>query len=85
MHHKPDDYLRTLQKEVNKSKSSRSASGSKSSKSASGKRRDVPQLGKQAKQSIPPLKVLSKDVPHHLQQNMEEAVMLAATMGVSVA
>ena len=45
LHHKPDDYLRTLRKEVEKSKSSKSASGSKSSKSASGKRRDVPQLG----------------------------------------
>ena len=58
---------------------------SKSSKSASGKRRDVPQLGKQAKQSIPPLKVLSEDVPQVLQQDMEEAAKLAAAMGVSVA
>ena len=47
LHHQPDDYLRTLRKEVEKSKSSKSASGSKSSKSASGKRRDVPQLGEQ--------------------------------------
>ena len=43
LHHKPDDYRRTLQKEVKKSKSSRSASGSKSSsQSATGKRKDVP-------------------------------------------
>ena len=33
LHHKPDDYLRTLRKEVEKSKSS---------KSASGKRREAP-------------------------------------------
>jgi hypothetical protein len=94
LHHKPDDYLRTLQKEVRKSKSSKSASGSKSSKSASGsksskstsvKRSDVPQLGQQAKQSIPPLKVLSENVPQVLQQDMEEAAKLAAAMGVSVA
>ena len=72
LHHKPDDYARTLQKEAEKSKSSKSASGSKASesasgskakKSASGKSRYVPQLGEQVKQSIPPLKVLSKDVP----------------------
>jgi hypothetical protein len=63
LHHKPDDYLHTLQKEGKKSRSSRSASGSKSSKSASGKRSDVLQLGQQAKQSIPPLKVLSENVP----------------------
>jgi hypothetical protein len=42
LHHKPDDYLRTLQKEGKKSRSSTSASGSKSSKSASKKRSDVP-------------------------------------------
>ena len=42
LHHKPDDYVRTLQKEVQKSKSSKSASGSKSGKSASGNRRGVP-------------------------------------------
>jgi hypothetical protein len=85
LHHKPDDYLRTLQKQVKQSKSSTSASGSKSSTSASGKRSDVPQLGEQAKQSIPPLKVLSKDVPQVLQQDMEEAAKWAADMGVSVA
>jgi len=75
LHHKPDDYLRTLRKEVEKSKSS---------KSASGKRRDVPQLGEQAKQSIPPLKVLSKDVPQVLQQDMKEAAKWAAEMGLTV-
>jgi hypothetical protein len=45
LHHKPDDYLRTLQKEGKKSRSSTSASGSKSSKSASKERSDVSQLG----------------------------------------
>jgi hypothetical protein len=44
-HHKPDDYLRTLQKEGKKSRSCTSASGSKSSTSASKKISDVPQLG----------------------------------------
>ena len=85
MHHKLDDYVRTLRKETEKSKSSQSASGSKSSKSASGKRRDVPQLGEHAKQSISPLKVLSEDVPQVQQQDMKEAAKLAAAMGVSVA
>ena len=60
LHHKPDDYVRTLRKEVEKSQSSQSASESKSkkptgkssqsasgskSKKATGKRRDVAQLG----------------------------------------
>jgi hypothetical protein len=87
LHHKPDDYLRTLQKEIVKqSKSSKSTSGSKSSKSASGKRSDVPQLGQQAKQSIPPLKVLSENVPQRREEpiDMEEAAKLAAEMGVSI-
>ena len=57
------------------------ASGSKSRKSA---RSDVPQLGQQPKQSIPPLKVLSENVPPLLGQNMEEAAKLAADMGVTV-
>ena len=70
---------------MEKSKSSKSASGSKSGKSASGNRRDVPQLGEQAKQSIPSLKVLSENVSQVLQQNMEEAAKLAASMGVTVA
>jgi hypothetical protein len=65
LHHKPDDYLRTLQKEGKKSRSRASASGSKSSTSTSTskKRSDIPQLGQQAKQSIPPLRVLSENVP----------------------
>jgi hypothetical protein len=63
LHHKPDDYLRTLQKEKKKSRSSTNASGSKSSKSASKKRSDVPHLRQQAKQSIPSLKVLSEMFP----------------------
>jgi len=69
LHHKPDDYKRTLQKtrSASGSKSSKSAGGSKSSQSAGGKRADVPQLGQQAKQSIPPLKVRS-DVPQLGQQ-----------------
>ena len=81
----PDNYVRTLQKQIEMNKTSRSASGSKSSKSASGKRSDVPQLGEQAKQSIPSLKVLSENVPQVLQQDMEEAGKLAAAMGVTVA
>jgi hypothetical protein len=74
LHRKPDDYLRTLQKEGKKSRSSTSASGSKSSKSVSKNRSDVPQLGQQAKQSIPPLRVLSENVPSLVQrQSLEEA------------
>jgi hypothetical protein len=42
LHHKPDDYLHTLQKEGKKSRSRASASGSKSSTSTSKKRSDVP-------------------------------------------
>jgi hypothetical protein len=45
LHHKPDDYLCTLQKEEKKCRSCTSASGSKSSTSISKKRSDVPQLG----------------------------------------
>jgi hypothetical protein len=45
LHHKPDDYKRTLQKEGRKSRSSTSATRSKSSKSARKKRSDVPLLG----------------------------------------
>ena len=63
-----------------------SASESKSMKSASGKRSDVSQLGQQAKQSIPPLKVL--DVPSVYQGHggidMEETLKLAAQMGCTV-
>ena len=72
-HDKPDDYLRTLQKEeAKKSRSSKSASGSQSNKRANVKRSDVPQLGQQAKQSIPALKVPS--IPPLLQQqDVEEA------------
>jgi hypothetical protein len=85
LHHKPDDYLRTLQKEGKKSRSSRSACGSKSSKSASKKRSYVPQLGQQAKQSILPLKVLSKNVPSLVQQqSLEEAEKWAAEWNMSV-
>ena len=90
LHHKPDDYVRTLQKEAQKSKSSRSASGSKKGcsparKSSRSARRDVPQLGKQAKQSIPPLKVLSKHAPQPPQLDMVTATEIAAAMGVTVA
>jgi hypothetical protein len=42
LHHNPDDYTRTLQKEGKKSKSRASASGSKSSTSTSKKRSDIP-------------------------------------------
>jgi hypothetical protein len=85
LHHKPDDYLRTLQKEGKKSRSSTSASGSKSSKSASKKRSDVPQLGQQAKQSIPPLKVLSENVLSLVQQqSFEEAKKWAVEWNMRV-
>jgi hypothetical protein len=48
-----------MQKKSKKSNATSGASGRKSMKSASEKRTYVPQLGEQAKQSIPPLKVLS--------------------------
>jgi ribosome assembly protein YihI (activator of Der GTPase) len=79
LHHKPDDYTRTLQKEGKKSRSRASASGSKSSTSTSKKRSDVPQLGQQAKQLIPPLRVLSESVPSLVQgQDLELAEKWAA-------
>jgi hypothetical protein len=82
---KPDDYTRTLQKEGKKTRSRASASGSKSSTSTSKKRLDVPQLGQQAKQSIPPLRVLSENVPSLVQgQNLEIAEKWAAEWGMSV-
>jgi hypothetical protein len=85
LHHKPDDYLRTLQKEGKKSRSRTSASGSKSSTSTCKKRSDVPQLGQQAKQSIPPLRVLSENVPSRVQgQSLEIAQKLADEWGMSV-
>ena len=84
LHHKPDYYKRTMEKERVRSKS---ASQSKSSKSTSGKRADVPQLGQQTKQSIPPLKVLSDNVSSVMQQpiDMEVAAKVAASCGVSIA
>ena len=85
LHHKPDDYTRTLQKEVKKSRSRASASGSKSSSTTSKKKSDVPQLGQQAKQSIPPLKVLTENVPPPVQgQAFERAKELADECGISV-
>ena len=80
MHHKPDEYTRTLQKQIQLNKS---ASGSKSSKRSSKKISDIPQLGQQDKQSIPPLEVLSTIDPQ--QQDMEAATKLAADMGVTIA
>jgi hypothetical protein len=83
LHHKPDDYLRTLQKEGKKSRSRTRASGSKSSTSTSKKRSDVPQLGQQAKQSIPPLRVLSENVPSRVQgQSLEIAQKWADEWGM---
>jgi hypothetical protein len=74
-----------LQKERKKSRSRTSASGSKSSTSISKKRSDVPQLGQQAKQSIPPLKVLSENVPSWVQgQSLEIAQKWADEWGMSV-
>ena len=85
LHHKPDDYTRTLQKEGQKSRSRASASGSKSSSTTSKKRSDVPQLGQQAKQSIPPLRVLPENVPSLVQgQDLELAKKWAAEWGIPV-
>ena len=85
LHHKPDNYLCILQKESSKSKSSKStASGSRSSARGE-RRRDVPQLGQQARQSIPPLNVVFEAAPQLvMQKDMEEARKLAADMGVTV-
>ena len=85
LHYKPDDYTRTLQKEVKKSRSRASASGSKSSSTTSKKKSDVPQLGQQAKQSIPPLKVLTENVPSPVQgQDLELAKKWADEWGIPV-
>ena len=66
LHEKRDDYTHTLEKQLRLSKSRSSASEVNASKSASGskastKRSDVLQLEEQAKQSIPPLVVLSDE------------------------
>ena len=82
MHHKPDDYLRTLQKEVAKNKSSKSSASSKRSastgasgtKNAISKKSDVPLLGQQAKQTIAPLKVVSQNVPLLAQQPLDMSI-----------
>jgi hypothetical protein len=85
LHHKPDDYLRTLQKEGKKRRSYTSASGSKSSTSASKKRSDISQLRQHAKQSIPPLRVLSENVPSLVQgKSLEIAKKWADEWGMSV-
>ena len=70
---------------MKKSRSRASASGSKSSSTTSKKKSDVPQLGQQAKQSIPPLKVLTENVPPPVQgQAFEKAKELADECGISV-
>jgi hypothetical protein len=85
LHHKPDDYISTLQKEGKKSRSHASASGSKSSTSTRKKRSDVPQLGQQAKQSIPPLRMLSENVPSLVEgQKLEITQKWADEWGMSV-
>jgi len=85
LHHKPDDYTRVLQKEGKKSRSRASASGSKSSSTTSKIRSDVPQLGQQAKQSIPPLTVLPENVPSLVQgQDLELAKKWADEWGIPV-
>jgi hypothetical protein len=91
LHHKPDDYLRTLQKEVAKSKSSASgkksaSTGASGTKTAISKKSDVPLLGQQAKQTIAPLKVVSQNVPLLAQQpvDMSIAAELAASMEISL-
>ncbi|KAI4985863.1 hypothetical protein ZWY2020_018493 [Hordeum vulgare] len=72
-------------KEVKKSRSRASSSGSKSSSTTSKKKSDVPHLGQHAKQSIPPLKVLTENVPPSMQGlALESAKKLAAACGVSV-
>ncbi|KAI4993564.1 hypothetical protein ZWY2020_007877 [Hordeum vulgare] len=79
------DYTRTLQKEGKKSRSRASASGSKSSSTTSKKRPDVPQLGQQAKQSIPPLRVLPENVPPLVQgKDLELAKKWADEWGIPV-
>ena len=96
LHQKKDDYTRTLAKKLRQSREKKSATGRKSSTSsaplkaqqtgANKKRKCIPHLGEQAKQSIPPLKVLFEDVPELLlQQQYDEAAKLAAEMGVTVA
>ena len=85
LHHKPDNYRCILEKEASKSKSSKRASSSRSS-ARSETRRDVPQLGQQAKKSIPPLNVLSEAFPQLvMQQGMEEAAQFVTSMGVTIA
>jgi hypothetical protein len=71
---KADDYTRTITKQIKKIKTSTSARG----------KRDVPQLGEQANQSIPHLKVLPEDVPQQQGVDMKTVTALAAQMGVSV-
>jgi hypothetical protein len=59
--------------------------GANQVKSASKKRSDILQLGQQARQSIPPLRVLSKNVPSLVQrQSLEEAKKWAAEWNMSV-
>jgi hypothetical protein len=66
LHHKPDDYKRTLQKKADSAKAERS-------------KRDVPQLGEQAKQAISPLKVGDD---HHvsIQRRLEFAAECGLTL-----
>jgi hypothetical protein len=86
LHDKPDEYTRTLAKQMQKKSDDASGSNDKSASKRGGckKRSDVPQLGQQAKQSIPPLKVLD-DAQVLPQIDMQAAAALAAEMGVSIA
>jgi hypothetical protein len=86
LHDKPDEYTRTLAKQMQKKSDDASGSNDKSASKRGGckKKSDVPQLGQQAKQSIPPLEVLD-DAQVLPQIDMEAAAALAAEMGVSIA
>ena len=72
----PDDYKRHLQK-LSKSQSAKTGSSSASMK------RDVPQLGKQAKQNISPLKV---DPPFQLDDSVstQRKLEFAAECGITL-
>jgi hypothetical protein len=85
LHHKPDDYTCTLQKEGKRADHVQVRVGANQVQVQAKKRSNVPQLGQQAKQSIPPLRVLSENVLSLVQgQDFELAAKWAAEWGISV-
>jgi hypothetical protein len=73
-----DNYTRTIKKQMIAKKSIAQSSRTK---------RDVPQLGLQAKQSIPDLKVLPENVPHdHVLGDVDPEIVaqVAKSMGMTV-